>query len=137
MQQLRLNTKEYKAYQEKFQKPQNTKYGNKRQKVDGIIFDSNKELLRYHQLMVLERIGEISDLKRQVSFELVPAMRLHGEKKIKEALCYVADFTYVNNKTGNLIIEDVKSTATSKDKMFRLKKHLMKFLLGLDIVEHL
>ena len=48
------------------------KYRNKKCVLDGIEFDSKKEMRRYSELKLLERAGEISDLKIQVPFLLLP-----------------------------------------------------------------
>ena len=48
------------------------KYRNKKVEVDGILFDSKKEANRYMELKLLEKAGEITDLKRQVRYELIP-----------------------------------------------------------------
>src|SRR5271157_4200451 len=68
------------------------KYGNKKVEVDGILFDSTKETKRYQELKLLELAGKISSLTLQKTFELAPAVYLHGRKK--PALRYVADFVY-------------------------------------------
>ena len=65
------------------------KYGNRKTRTsDGILHDSRKEALRWQQLLLLERAGEITDLKRQVEFLLIPDQRetstevyQKGEKK--------------------------------------------------------
>ena len=46
---------------------------NKKITVDGIIFDSRKEAERYRGLKLLLCAWEISDLKLQKEFELLPA----------------------------------------------------------------
>ena len=43
--------------------------------LDGEVFDSHREAMRYYDLKLLEKCGAISDLKRQVVFELLPAQR--------------------------------------------------------------
>ena len=48
------------------------KYGNQPVTVDGIRFDSIHEATRWQELKLLLRAGKISDLKRQVPFELIP-----------------------------------------------------------------
>ena len=48
-------------------------------------------------------------------------MNSDGEKI--RGMDYVADFTYMDGNT--LVIEDVKSEATRKDKVYQLKKKLM------------
>lgn len=109
------------------------KYRNEQVEVDGVKHDSGKEATRWGQLQLLQRTGEIRDLKRQVSFVLAPAVRLAGEPKKKPAIRYFADFTYLQN--GQMIVEDVKSKPTRKLAAYRLKKHLMKTVHGLDITE--
>ena len=86
-----------------------SKYGNKKKYYGGEMFDSKRELKRYQELQMLERIGRISDLKRQVRFELIPEQReqsdeiyTRGPNKgkpkpgriIEKAVNYVADFVY-------------------------------------------
>ena len=97
------------------------KYGNRKTELDGIVFDSRKEAQRYAELQMLERTGLISDLKRQVRFEIVPTVRGNGDTS--RARYYVADFTYIQE--GQKVIEDVKSPATRADKVYSLKKALM------------
>ncbi len=100
-----------------------SKYGNRKLKApDGQVFDSVREFHRYGVLRLLERAVKISDLKRQVSFELIP--KQDGER----ACNYVADFTYMEN--GKLVVEDCKGYATE---VFRLKKKLMMWVHGIRI----
>ncbi len=110
------------------------KYGNTKITNDHGTFDSRHEWERYHALWLMQRGGLISDLKHQVKFELVPGVKLAGEKRKKPALRYFADFVYRDGQ-GRQVIEDAKSAATRKTKEYRQKKHLMKALLNLDIVE--
>lgn len=46
------------------------KYGNIKTVIDGIKFDSKRESERYLELKLLEKAGEISDLKLQPRFIL-------------------------------------------------------------------
>ena len=46
-----------------FRKNKPNKYGNKKVEVDGLLFDSKKEMQRYLVLKDAERNGVISDLK--------------------------------------------------------------------------
>ena len=57
-----------------------SKYNSRKVAVDGIAFDSVKEARRYKQLKLLQLAGEITDLRMQVPFELVPA-QYEGEQK--------------------------------------------------------
>ena len=109
------------------------KYHAEKVTIDGITFHSKKEGARYQQLCMLEKAGQISYLTLQKSFELAPACTIAGKKK--PPLRYVADFVYIKNDTpypGETIIEDCKGF---RDKVYILKRHLMKTVLGIDILE--
>ena len=95
---------------------------------DGQKFDSVKEYHRWGVLRLLERAGKISDLKRQVSFELIP--KQEGER----ALTYIADFTYQEN--GELVVEDVKGyKGGAVYQIFVCKRKLMLWVHGIRIKE--
>lgn len=98
------------------------KYRNKKTIIDGITFDSRKEAVHYTYLQNLVKLGEITDLKLQQKFLIVPK-----ENKNTRARYYVADFTYIN-KNGEKIIEDVKSPITKKNPVYSLKKALILYL---------
>lgn len=101
------------------------KYGARKiNSPDGQVFDSVKEFHRWGCLRLLERAGKISDLKRQVKFELIP--KQDGER----AVHYVADFTYYEN--GKLVVEDCKGYRTD---LYRLKKKLLLWTKGIRIKE--
>lgn len=91
---------------------------------DGQKFDSVKEYHRWGCLRLLERAGKIKDLKRQVSFELIP--KQNGER----ACNYIADFTYYED--GKLVVEDCKGYKTD---VYRLKKKLLLWTHGIRIKE--
>lgn len=91
---------------------------------DGQVFDSVKEYHRWGCLRLLERAGEIKDLKRQVKFELIP--KQEGER----ACNYIADFTYMEN--GKLVVEDCKGFKTD---VYKIKKKLMLMEHGIRIRE--
>ena len=94
------------------------KYRNKKTTVDGIVFDSKKEALRYCELRMLEKSGLISGLELQMRFEICP--KKYGNKR---ARFYVADFVYTEG--SKLVIEDVKSPITRKNPVYSLKKALV------------
>lgn len=104
------------------------KYGNRKTVVDGITFDSLREAARWGELRMLERAGHISQLKRQVIYELAPSVKFSGTRRAKPALRYIVDFTY--REGDALIAEDVKGMQT---KEFQIKRHLMLALLGVDV----
>lgn len=109
-------------------KPKPSKYGNHKVTIDGIKFDSKREGEHYRQLKMLEAAGRISNLTLQPSFELAPAVTIQGKKK--RALTYRADFQYTEK--GKIVVVDVKGMKTD---VYILKRHLMKSVLGIDILE--
>lgn len=102
-----------------------SKYNNVKVKLDGEWFDSHKEGLRYRELQLLERAGEISGIERQVTYELIP--KQPGERAMK----YIADFRY-KNKEGQTIVEDVKGFKTE---VYKIKRKLMKYVHGITVQE--
>lgn len=101
------------------------KYGARKVKSpDGQVFDSQKEYSRWGVLRLLERAGKISDLKRQVSFELIPKQK--GER----ACSYIADFTYWQD--GKYVVEDCKGYRTEG---YKIKRKLMLWVHGIKIHE--
>ena len=112
---------EYKAEAAKPSKP--PKYRNKRIEVAGEVFDSLAEHKRWCELCILARSGEISDLRRQVTYKL----QVNGEL----IASYIADHCY--NQGGVEVVEDVKSPATRAEPAFRLKAKLMKATHGITI----
>lgn len=103
-----------------------SKYGNIHTYCDGMWFDSRKEADRWIQLKLLAKAGEIEDLHRQVRFELI---RKNDKYR---AVAYVADFVYVDCRTGDTVVEDVKGVRTE---VYKLKKKLMYDRYGIEIRE--
>lgn len=116
------------------------KYGAVKITVDGIRFDSRKEARRYTELKLLLHAGQITDLRLQVRFELLPAQYAHtdaaytrGERKgqpkrgrcIEQAVVYVADFVYTEN--GRTVVEDTKGLRT---KDYIIKRKLFRYRYG-------
>ena len=124
-----------------------TKYNATKVTIDGHTFDSRKEANRYLELKLLERAGEISDLRLQVEYELIPNQYATEERygkngrrlKDKEILlerkcCYVADFVYTDNRTGETVVEDTKSEATRTPE-YIIKRKLLLAKYGIRIRE--
>ena len=110
-----------------------SKYGNRKLKApDGQVFDSVKEFHRWGVLRLLERAGKISDLKRQVKYVLIPAQRDESGKLLEREMSYVADFQYIDNGLGMVVVEDVKGYKTE---VYRLKKKLLLWVHGIRIKE--
>lgn len=110
-----------------------SKYKNKKVVYQGKKFDSQKEFERYLWLKSKQNRGEISDLRLQVRYDLIKGVKIAGELKKRPTVRYIADFVYVQN--GVQVVEDVKSPITAKNAVYRMKKHLMKVLHNIDLVE--
>ena len=105
---------------------------------------SQKEHNRANQLKLWQRAGIISNLREQVSFELIPSQyekssgkdRAEGaspKSKLIERSCrYIADFVYTDNKTGQTVVEDTKGVRT---KEYIIKRKLMLWIHGIRIKE--
>ena len=122
-----LNINSWKSWE----KPTMSKYKNKKVVVDNILFDSKKEANYYIKLKILKDAGKISGLRLQEKFVLQPSFKLNG--KIYRAITYVADFVYKDDKGMHVV--DVKSEATRKDKVYRLKKKMLAYKFGIEIEE--
>lgn len=120
------------------------KYGNKKITVDGVTFDSKKEYLRWCELCLLEKAGHITELRRQVKYELIPAQyeeyerysektgkRLkNGLRCIEKEVSYIADFVY--KQDGQTIVEDTKGVRTET---YIVKRKMMLYFHGIRIRE--
>lgn len=108
-----------------------SKYNNV--KVNG--HASKKEDRRANELKLLEKAGVIRDLREQVPYTLIPA-QFEGEGKNRRCLelaCkYVADFVYVDVKTGETVVEDTKGVRTD---VYVIKRKLMLKVHGIKIKE--
>lgn len=98
------------------------KYGNKKCRIDGFTFDSQKEGMRYAELKILLRQNKIKDLELQKEYELVPAYRDAITGKMIRPVYYKADFVYYDIENEKTVIEDVKGYKTET---YKIKKKLM------------
>lgn len=115
----------------------------------GHIHDSKKEARRCNELTFLERAGQISNLRQQVKYILIPTQRepstevyKRGERKgkpkegkvLEKELSYYADFVYT--KDGREIVEDVKGYKDGQAyAVFKIKKKLMLYVYGVRVKE--
>jgi hypothetical protein len=96
--------------------------------MDGFTFDSGREVDRYLQLLMRQKMGEISGLKVHPRFQL----------KVNEGkVCtYVADFEYwvchSDIKGSCMVVEDAKGKRTRD---YIIKKKLMLAVHGIEIKE--
>ena len=120
-----------------------SKYRNRKAEVDGITFDSRKEARFYLFLKDAERRGEITGLRLQVPYEIIPAIHeeevVHLKTKdkvvtrcVQKAVHYVADFVYTEKATGKEFVVDVKGVRTEG---YKLKKKMMRAFNGIEITE--
>lgn len=87
-------------------------------------YASQREAKRAADLKLLEKAGHISELKEQVTFEVIP--KCGKERAVK----YIADFTY--RQDGQLVVEDSKGRRT---KEYVIKRKLMLWRHGITIKE--
>lgn len=112
------------------------KYKNKKIEIDGHTFDSRKEGNRYIELRMLEKAEVIKDLRRQVKFVLIPSQRGDDKKVIERECAYIADFVYIDCKTGETVVEDVKGyRGGGAYEVFKIKRKLMLERYGIRIKE--
>lgn len=110
------------------------KYHNKKVAVGGMTFDSRKEARRWNELLLLQRAGMISGLKRQVPFLLIPTQKTEtadGKWRTERPVKYVADFVYTE-KDGREVVEDTKGVRTPD---YIIKRKLMLYIKGIAIRE--
>lgn len=96
-----------------------SKYNNKKIKTADGVFDSKRELQDWQKLKYREKAGEIAELKRQVSFDLIPTI-----KTVAGTLCkirYIADFSYYSNELNQYVVVDTKGYKTD---VYNIKKRL-------------
>lgn len=97
--------------------------------VDGIRFDSAREAQRWLNLRLLERAGDIRDLKRQVPYEL---MGQNAPIKTPTGLTmqYRADFVYFDCRINAEVVEDSKGWCTEVARL----KHAILAAQGIEVV---
>lgn len=98
-----------------------SKYGAKKVRADGHVFDSQLEYRRYQQLCLLVVAGAISDLRVHPVYELAPKQVLGfgKERRVLNAIRHELDFQYVED--GVTVVEDTKGVMTP---VWRIKHNL-------------
>ena len=108
-----------------------SKFGNKKVLLDGIWFDSKKEAKRYQDLVLMQKAKLIRNLMTQQVFVLAPSVVIQDRKR--PPLRYKADFTYFDDtKGGEFVVEDTKGVKTEG---YIIKRHLMKAVHGIEVLE--
>ena len=119
-----------------------SKYKNRKVIYNGLVFDSKKERDRWIELTLMQKAGQIKNLKRQVEYLLIPAQFgmvecENGRRKracLERATYYKADFAY--NKGDEFIVEDVKGYKKGGAySTFVLKRKLMLEKYGIRVKE--
>ena len=119
-----------------------SKYKNKKVSYQGEMFDSKRELQRFLVLKDAESKGIITNLQKQVKFELIPKIeedviiRLKTKDKIQrktiqQPIIYKADFVY--EKDGVMVVEDIKISEYLLPKEYILKEKLFRWKYGFPI----
>ena len=116
--------------------------------VDGEKFHSKKEADRWCVLRIAEKEGLISNLRRQVPYELIPAQYEEvyidevykrgpnkGKQKkkkvcVEQSVVYNADFVY--EKDGETLVEDTKGQRLPD---YIIKRKLMLYIHKIKVVE--
>jgi Protein of unknown function (DUF1064) len=88
-------------------------------------YASRKEANCAADFQALARAGKIQEYQEQVRFEILPPFA-----EYKRPLIYIADFSFIED--GRRRVIDAKGFRTP---VFKLKKRLMKQLLGIEIEE--
>lgn len=94
--------------------------------MDGIVFDSKLEMVRYAELRQREKAGMIFDLTRQPEYRV----SINGHHFCR----YTADFRYLD-ENGDVHIEDVKSKGRggTADRAFALRRKAAELFYGITI----
>lgn len=93
--------------------------------LDGKVFASKKEMMRYANLRLMERGGSISQLTLQPEYKV----EINGQ----HFCTYTADFKYFDTLLDKWVIEEVKSTGTAKDAAYRLRKKAAELFHGIKV----
>ena len=104
-----------------------SKFGNVKTVIGDLTFDSKKEAVRYGELRLLERAGEIANLKLQPRYPLV----VNG----KRVCTYVGDFSFDERGSEGVwtpVVEDAKGFRTRE---YITKAKLFEALNGFPIRE--
>ena len=96
------------------------KYRAKACSVGAEKYRSQRERDCHQELLLLQRAGQIADLRREVPYVLAPKVKITGEDRARPALRYVADFVW--SDAGSVVVGDAKGLATP---VYRVKKHLI------------
>lgn len=104
-----------------------SKYGNRPGIVDGIPFDSQKEIGHYGALCLCEKAGTVRWFVPRKELPRKPVYVIEGGTYEPDFVVFYAD--------GRMEVQDVKSPATRREKGYRRSRAQMKERYGIEIVE--
>ena len=116
------------------------KYGNKSLVVNGIKYDSKKELRVLNDIVSMEKGGLVRDVvfKTTYTFEvngepiryISDKVNKDGSRKLGRILTWTDDVSFYDCELGYRRIIDVKGFQTD---VFKMKRALMKAVNGIDV----
>jgi len=115
-------------------RPSTNKYQAHSVRVDGILFDSQREAARYGELKLLLHAGHIADLEIHPGFPLIVSEEGGPPFVFHTVGMFHADFKYKDGRTGAWVIEDVKSPPT-KTEAYKLRKRIVEARYKITIQE--
>lgn len=122
----KMTPQEFREYLAKVESGKQSKYGAIQTTTsDGETFKSTLEATYYSRLKVLQKVGEVTNIEREVRYEFHVNGIFVGT--------YLLDFR-ITYATGVVEHIDCKSQPTVTP-LFRIKKQLMKACHGIDVVE--
>jgi hypothetical protein len=106
--------------------------------IDGIKFDSKRELNRYLDLKLLERAGVITDIELQPRIQIIiggVTVKMRSKRYPNgRILTYVGDFRYKDLENDCITLEDVKMESGHRPDVYKIKRALIE-AMGLTITE--
>lgn len=91
--------------------------------IDGITFDSKKEMVYYQELLLRKKAKDITGFERQVPFVLQESFIDNAGKKHREII-YIADFI-LEYPNGKKEVQDIKASKGFTTALYKLKKKML------------
>lgn len=107
------------------------KYANVPTSIGDLDFDSRAEAKRWAELELMQKAGQIRNLRRQVPYELIPSQK-RPSGGTERACTYVADFCYDEAPHWRTVVADTKGFSTPE---YRIKRKLMLHVHGIEVRE--
>jgi hypothetical protein len=100
------------------------KYLNKKSKG----FDSQIEVKRMNELLLLEKSGAIKDITQRPLFKLQEGFKYKNDKRKEVSIKYTADFKYFSIEKQKWIIEETKGAYLKKKQAdYSIRRRLLKY----------